>query len=137
MTESKLKAIEERAEKATPAPWQHGFDDGSGRVTKDADWPQGAYIVRGDDTIVTGGNFEGIACGVEELADADFIAHARQDVPALIAEVRRLREVLHSIATECPHHDTCSAMASTTASKVNYALCDCHVADARAALEGK
>ena len=26
------------------------------------------------------------------MGDAEFIAHAREDVPALIAEVRRLRE---------------------------------------------
>ena len=31
--------------------------------------------------------------------DIAFIAHAREDVPALIAEVRRLREALKSIAS--------------------------------------
>lgn len=31
-------------------------------------------------------------------ADAIFIAHAREDVPALVAEVRRLREALSEIS---------------------------------------
>lgn len=31
---------------------------------------------------------------IYEKEDAEFIAHARQDVPALVAEVERLREAL-------------------------------------------
>jgi len=34
-------------------------------------------------------------------ADATFIAHARTDVPALIAEVRRLREAIHGMIGQC------------------------------------
>ena len=32
--------------------------------------------------------------------DQDFIAHARQDLPALIAEIRRLQDLLSS--EQCP-----------------------------------
>lgn len=81
MTEDELKAIEARAEAATPGPWETGEEVSyPGRCA--GIWPQG-------DTwnIVT------TDCGVygPELVDAVFIAHARTDVPALIAEVRRLR----------------------------------------------
>lgn len=65
MTEEELKAIEARANAATPAPWH--YDPVWGRA-------------RG----------ESISCMTEE--DGEFCAHAREDVPKLIAEVERLRE---------------------------------------------
>lgn len=79
MTESELKAIEDRVARASPPPWRHTvldlpennhnlvieFDQG-GRVTKDM-WDMG-------------------------FDDVEFLAHAREDIPALLAEVRRLKE---------------------------------------------
>ena len=42
----------------------------------------------------------GYVVGIEMAEeDAQFIAHARQDVPALIAEVERLRDALEDIAS--------------------------------------
>lgn len=71
MTDEELKAIEERANAATPGPWR-GFDTG---------------VLSGPRWVV--GNEE--SRQFYNLADGRFIAHAREDVPALIAEVRRLR----------------------------------------------
>lgn len=70
MTPSELEAIEQRAAAASPPPWDSPFY-----------WDRGA---------AEPGSRRGIA--VEEV-DADFIAHAREDVPRLLAEVRRLQAV--------------------------------------------
>lgn len=72
MTDEDLQAIRMRAEAATPGPW-----------VKDNDSP----IVRGPEMILydEGGHSD---------PDADFIAAARTDVPALLAEVDRLRAAL-------------------------------------------
>ncbi len=77
MNEQELAQIEERAAKATPGPWE-----------MEIDWRYEYYSTFS------------WACGPETTAqdddenqassDADFIAHAREDIPALIAEVRRL-----------------------------------------------
>ncbi|ROS28901.1 hypothetical protein EDF22_0632 [Rathayibacter sp. PhB127] len=77
-----LDAIEERTETIASGPW--GVDEvpetGECRIiyTGDADEePASIYA---------------ITAGGSTPAEAEFIAHAREDIPALIAEVRRLRE---------------------------------------------
>lgn len=72
-----LEAISARAEAATPGPWAYvdnGFD---------------GYIMSASEHLIVGGE---PAEGRIEPDDpnADFIAHAREDVPALLAEVKRL-----------------------------------------------
>lgn len=75
MTEAHLAAIEARANVAQRGPWRPDID-GPGMVYAGAlNWQD------------TGGN-------------ADFIAHARTDIPALIAEVRRLRAALNVVLTD-------------------------------------
>jgi hypothetical protein len=46
----------------------------------------GTDTARGNDIELTGAT----------VADQDFIAHARQDIPQLLAEIRRLKSLLHS-----------------------------------------
>lgn len=75
MDDETLRQIEERAAAATPGPWAHGAAEG------------GSWACAGDEAIVT---LDGREHG-QDVADAEFIAHARQDVPALLTEVRRLR----------------------------------------------
>jgi hypothetical protein len=83
MTEEELKAIKARCEAATPGPWKS--------------YIEGRDSTGGSDFIMTG---EGTTLGDDiELtgatqADQDFIAHARQDVPKLLAEIERLRGLL-------------------------------------------
>lgn len=75
-----------RVEAATPGPWR-SFVEG-----RDHD--------SGDSFIMTGGEDLYIRCeayrggGGNFCADQDFIAHARQDVSRLIAEVERLRALV-------------------------------------------
>jgi hypothetical protein len=74
-------AIEARATAATEGPWAVEQDDGEAHVYLDDAGNGTAYICRevaqGDD------------CG---LADAEFIARAREDVPALVDALRRARD---------------------------------------------
>ncbi|MBA3844876.1 MAG: hypothetical protein H0X39_20060 [Actinobacteria bacterium] len=77
--------MERRAEAASKAPWQ-SFIEGRDH------WA-------GDDFIRIGGlddDEKDMYVSRERTpasdADLDFIAHARQDLPRLIAEVRRLRQ---------------------------------------------
>ena len=70
-----LKAIKTRYEAATPGPWvpeHYSLDD----------W-EIIPVARGQDYGI---------CG---QSDAEFIAHAREDIPALIVEIERLRDALH------------------------------------------
>ena len=70
-----LNAIRKRAEAATEGPWQVNEHD---------------YCAHKRAALVTN-NRTYVAKVFAGEADATFIAHARQDVPALIAEVERLR----------------------------------------------
>lgn len=83
LTQEQLEAIRQRAENATPGPWQIA-------TTTD-----GAYALDTDDMI--------IAATIERTEDATFIAHARTDIPALldhIAELETLINIIREIAAE-------------------------------------
>lgn len=79
MNEEQLQAIEERANKATPGPWMEVAESGEWWLSG----PEPTHFVMSTNAS-------------EDIlqADIDFIAHARADVPALIAEVRSLRAKL-------------------------------------------
>lgn len=72
MTDIELKAIEDRAAKATPGVWTWAQD------SRPAHWFRKLLVTKA-------------AWWAKSAADAEFIAHARTDVPALVAEVRRLQ----------------------------------------------
>lgn len=77
MTQEQLDEIQERVNDATSGPWDC-YGNGAHEV-----FDAGEY----DD----GDPGELVAPVVTKLDDAEFIAHARTDVPALLAEVERLR----------------------------------------------
>lgn len=79
MTKLDLDTIKARCEAATPGPWYASVGDFStdfGIIHKDPD--------QGRRTLAYG-----LSCD-----DQIFVAHARTDVPALVAEVERLRAAL-------------------------------------------
>lgn len=97
-----LDAIAERVAAATPGPWVRepvgGGEEMCSRCApyahyysidapSDPGWLSRVVTVRGygDDHVLA-----------IRIADAAFIAHARQDIPALIAEVRRLQAVVEA-----------------------------------------
>ena len=122
MTEEQLRQIEERANKATEAPWIahprsiHNSDDGEERsgLGFDIDGPPEPQL-RGQ---------------FSRGKDAVFIAHARTDIPALIAEVRRLREALEGI-------EKMPCLAELLGEPGGYPECGCARCQARVALEGE
>jgi hypothetical protein len=82
-----LDAIERRANAATPGPWDCYSDD------------ENTYAVQESD------DGDMICEAMESLKNANFIAHARTDVPALIAEVRNLRAKLAHLRALLDLHD--------------------------------
>ena len=105
LTETELDAIDERSRAATAGPWyvrklDDDFAAGLVAVSTSPDtgraerWPDFAAAEMVAATLVQFPN-RYIDC-VDERWDenAAFIAHAREDVPRLLAEVRRLQKQL-------------------------------------------
>ena len=82
MTAAELAALKALADAATPGPWEAGEYN---RVTAD-----GRHILKCRD------QYDGVRLAIHDnaIADAAFIAAARDAVPELIAEVDRLRTEL-------------------------------------------
>jgi hypothetical protein len=83
--ERQLQEIRARADAASPAPWKprvEGRDHESGS----------SFVMVGEGP----DRREDIELCGASVADYDFIAHARNDVPLLLEEVGRLRELLRS-----------------------------------------
>ena len=70
-----MDAIRQRCIMATPGPWKS--------------YVEGRDHDSGSSFIMTSG--EDIELIRASVADQDFIAHARQDVPQLLAEIQRLK----------------------------------------------
>lgn len=97
LTEEEEREIQARAEKATDGPWAwthigektNGYCVGFAMNT--ALEPLSGYVADSDDLVdpILIGEHEASAVN---YGDADFIAHARQDIPALLASHRLLRE---------------------------------------------
>jgi hypothetical protein len=90
MTKQEIQKIKERYQATTIAPWVasiEGRDHESDSHFIMTGTPNGDNIwqsKRGEDLEISGAT----------IADLDFIAHARQDIPTLIAEIERLQELL-------------------------------------------
>lgn len=91
LTDEELTAIRERCEKATSGPWEL---EGSAVISEHAE----SYCWNGasNDVCLLNDGGEYIS-NTNSESDADFIAHARDDVPRLFAEVERLRKALGNI----------------------------------------
>lgn len=83
LTEDELNLIEIRADRASAGPWKSCVE-GRDHTSGSSFIMTGSDEKRGQDIELTGAT----------IADQDFIAAARQDVPALIAEIRRLKKLL-------------------------------------------
>ncbi len=79
----KIAAAKERAERATPGPWWRCHEDDK-RVLGPPDDEHGGDVVIAR---VYGA----------EVQDAEFIAHARTDLPLLLAEVEKLVQLISDI----------------------------------------
>jgi len=90
MTDEELNQLQALADAATPEPWKYadfrGDDTWLEIVGQDSDGGADDFDYAFDWTYL-------LHCE-NRYANAAFMANARSDVPALIAEVRRLREEL-------------------------------------------
>ena len=84
-TTDRVELIAARAAIATPGPWDYG-----GRVNKDGDW-----LYRKDDKYNPIADFE-----FTDVGDADFIAHAREDIPWLIDALAKAERELAANKTQ-------------------------------------
>ena len=80
MDAERLAEMRQRAEAATPGPWAQGMVGDS--VINEVDCSATFGFIEVNAELSDDGNFG--------VSDADFIAHARQDIPDLLAEVERL-----------------------------------------------
>ena len=91
LTDAELDGIGARCAAATPGPWRSFIE--------------GRDHLGGNDFIQTGGT-DDRSPDIELIgatrADQDFIAEARQDIPRLLAEVRRLRRLVGEAAETEP-----------------------------------
>ena len=91
MNEQRLQEIKQRAEKATPGPWKVYQDAISTRIGTEFMHPQ----LNGPVPVITDAYHVGGAISIYiDAADAEFIAHAREDVPALVVEIERLQNTI-------------------------------------------
>lgn len=88
LDEKMLAEIKARAEKATPGPWTDGTVNARMERLRDGN-------------IFVGINVK-TTSEVAMLYDADFIAHAREDVPALIAAYEELYKRIKENDGACP-----------------------------------
>lgn len=81
MTDEELAEIAARADAAAVGPWHSSKHDDFYGIVRDGQRPRCIAVL------------SNLATEMSQLAlDAEFIAHARDDVPKLVAEVQRLRE---------------------------------------------
>lgn len=98
MTGDELAAIRERVEAATPGPWAVPGANVFRVIAPEAEHhnpTQGRTSPYPWRVICDAGLWD------MEAADIDFIAHARTDVPALLAEVDRQRRIISMLADAC------------------------------------
>jgi hypothetical protein len=88
LTGAELDQIEQRCGAASKQPWQ-SFIEGRDHWGGDNFIRVGGMDDSEPDMYVSRSIAEGLVPASD--ADLDFIAHARQDLPLLLAEVRRLR----------------------------------------------
>ena len=102
MTEQEIKKARERCEKATPGPWKFGsspaFKSTAFYVDDSLDDRMICECWEGDDNTA-------------READAQFIAHARTDLPLALNEIKRLRAVLNDLM-ECRYVKQCEGCSS-------------------------
>ncbi len=85
MTYEELEVIRLRCEAATSGPWRS--------FVENRDHNSGSNFIMTGENTHRGEDIELIGA---TIADQDFIAHARQDIPKLLCEIIRLKALLAS-----------------------------------------
>jgi hypothetical protein len=121
MADLDLKGIQERCEKATPGPWTHHKDGCKCDMVMHKDGPvcnvtKGKWGDEYPTLKMEGTSLDRTVTAVMEmmeygevpedvfLANRDFIAHAREDIPALLAELTHTRQALDAKQKEAERY---------------------------------
>jgi len=122
MTEAELKAIEARADAATKGPWKI-------KRTVHMDGGLVLFSRRVGPYCVNDNAPRNTPRGKQAGADCEFAAHSRTDIPALCAEVRRLRAeyvakpaMIHVRDEMVEQHVPCGSIGIITGSKSSRAV---------------
>ena len=100
MTEQELEQIEARANAATPGPWTGDRSDGTIKYKMLGGENHNFVILDVDHKNNSSGFYTEDYIPYEQCtANEEFVKHARTDIPALIAEVRRLEADLEHVTT--------------------------------------
>jgi hypothetical protein len=91
ISEEELRIIEDRAVSATAGPWR-SFIEGRDHLGGDDFIRTGGPVGASPDMYVTLSDQNDGSPLPAKANDLDFIAAARQDIPALVAEIRRLNQ---------------------------------------------
>jgi hypothetical protein len=92
MTREEFEAIKRRADAATPGPWRNGVNIGGfSDEEHDVFGPKPTHG-------------KAFICNYALKPDAEFIAAARSDVPALVAEVERCQKEVQELSDICKEH---------------------------------
>lgn len=89
LSQTELDEIRQRCESASPGPWR-SFIEGRDHTSGSSFIMTGPETDRGEDIELSGAT----------AADHDFISNARQDVPRLIQEIVKLRDVCERLQQE-------------------------------------
>jgi hypothetical protein len=96
MTRKELEAIKRRCEAASPSPWKYEWS-----INK----PKGKFhlfaVLGGSPAITNLEIMKFTGKRIPTFGNAEFIAAARTDVPALVAEVERLRGLMSRLCKLC------------------------------------
>ena len=92
MDEDRLSEIEMRANNAYPGPWANSMGGGYNVHASDMKW----ICVTDNKDWDSHGPYSSIRRQTA-IRTAEFIAHTREDIPWLIAEIRRLRNKIEAM----------------------------------------
>jgi len=109
MTEEELREVRERCERALEGPWQVRFSKPRGTIVMQVQkhprpmvivaradfYPAGSEAPTDEEGFVVADEHAGLSA--QRLLTAEFIAHARQDVQALLAEIDSLRKAVAAV----------------------------------------
>jgi len=136
-----LAAIRARVEAATGGTWSFAIAPAEGSDETKAEYMAGAltnsgplYALFVEESVGQVGGYIVPAItgdGPNARNNAAFIAHARTDIPALLAEVERLRAGIERALLRNWHSDTC---AHSLAYANGFTQCNCWKQDLRATL---
>jgi len=134
LTDDRLDAIRARIEAATPGPWEATEGDLEGKPA--SEYVRTLLANREADGTSTGELHLALAAnpidperggtvvpaltgdGPQARANAEFIAHAREDVPALLAEVERLAAREQALREEIAQQEGATRLAMRTLSRL-------------------